>query len=176
MYEVRPAVRAFAENSTNSGGFTAKLKTKTRPSGNGVFDLTENGAGMAPCAVYVLPFGTDGDGETFALRLIGWVRSGDAWYEVPLAEFTCTLGTGVGLDGENVEDTDRFADTIATVATVGEPTTNANTTDDGTVITMSPADNRSSWARVDLHGVELLEVQVNLGTGASGNALLRFSN
>lgn len=181
MYDVRPARRAFTVNSTQSGGFAASAPTITEPSGDGVFNLVENGQGLAPCFVYVSPFGTDAANETFALRIIGWKRieavpgSPFLFWPITLVELTCTLSAAVGVAGAPVIATEFFCDTLAIVSN-SEPVMTADVTNSGTVIYSSPANDTPAFAKVDLHGVEKVQFKTNVGTGASGNTLFWFSN
>lgn len=68
---------ALATNSTSTA-FTAQNASTTAPSGDGVIDLLsrELGVGLAdhsvPTYLQLIPFGTDGDNDTFDMRVYGF--------------------------------------------------------------------------------------------------------
>ena len=73
---VQPFRYALTTNSTSTG-FTAQNATTTKPSAAGSFDLTNiaNGVGggtEVPEYLQLMPFGTNGDNDTFDMRLYGW--------------------------------------------------------------------------------------------------------
>jgi hypothetical protein len=91
-YELR---KALDTNST-SADFTAKNTQATEPSGAGVFDLFEEGYNVGldvPRWIKLIPFGTDGDNDTFDMRLYGWnkVRGSDIYVPQLLIDLSVVL-------------------------------------------------------------------------------------
>lgn len=177
MYNARPLVKAFTTN-LNSSAFTKKVAKTTKPSGNGVLEL---GPGAVPAFVRIFPYGLGADNDVFSLRVTGWHRVGSGptpgtlWFAETLLEVTCTISTFVGVVGSPVLATERFADTIATVATVGEPTRQADVTRSGTVAVFSPANDTPGWVVMRTYGCELLEFDIDQTTNTPpANALLQF--
>ena len=68
---------ALVANS-ESTGFTAFVSTATEPSGAGVFDLMSEELSIGhkgyavPTYLQLIPFGTNGDNDTFDMRLYGY--------------------------------------------------------------------------------------------------------
>lgn len=135
MTHVYPFRRARTTNSTSTA-FTAKVPTATEPTGAGVFDLFDADLGLAtntfsPSHVMLMPFGTDANNETFALRLWGWsklhspgITGHDYWVPFIIADLAIVLGNIAGIgSGEFLADTltitkasgeDWFRNTVAT--------------------------------------------------------------
>jgi hypothetical protein len=157
-------------------GFPVKIPTLTAPTGAAVLDL-ESAGSEAPLEALIVPFGTGNDDTTFNLRCIGWTRIAgdgntgisDLWAPTILCDFLCTLGTVVGVDNTPLGHTIRFADTIAVNT---EPTITAATTRQGTEQIYSPANNTIAWAKIRLHGVQRLEISVDINASATGGAAL----
>lgn len=70
--------------SSTSTSFTAQNATTTKPSGDAVIDLLDrraNGWGGGhdvPSWVQLTPYGTNGDNDTFDMRVYGWSKTEDA--------------------------------------------------------------------------------------------------
>lgn len=182
----RPQRRVRSVNATNTS-FPAKADTVTEPAGDAgtatgasVIDLAGlGGAGYVPGKVRLTPYGTGDADDVFEMKVIGWRRSKgfdsthkDTWHPEVLAHLVCTLGTATGVASGTVSATELYADTIS-VASAGEPVTNADTTDAGTVVFFSPADNTRAYADVPLLGCEKFEVIFDMTTNdpTGGNAL-----
>lgn len=74
MAALFPFRYALATNSTSTS-FTAQNSTSTEPSGVGVFDLGAIPYGSTqnvPSYLQLIPFGTNGDNDTFDMRLYGY--------------------------------------------------------------------------------------------------------
>lgn len=153
-----PYQKAFSENSTTTGGFTAKAPTTTEPIGTGVV-LCERPGGGAPVNVFIVPFGSDANNEAFALRLIGWRNIGTLWIPARIGEWTITLGNIAVSDlGTN----NFIADTIVAVDDRPE------------VQPYSPANDHPGSITTPVFGFTKLEFLVNRDSAASGNALYSF--
>lgn len=160
-------------------GFPSRIPTVTKPTGTGVIDIgstVNDGAQHA----FVIPIGTGANNATFSLRLIAWqlvpgsndgnVR--DLWVPTILAELTATLSAAVGVDKTPAVSTVRFADTITIVK---EPVTVADVTNAGSVLIFSQANDLPAWAKVPLHGAQLLEWTITTGGSATAaDALVRL--
>lgn len=177
MYNARPLVKAF-ETNLDATAFTLKVPTTTKPSGNGVLVL---GPGAVPQRMRLFPYGLGADGDVFVLRVTGWHRIGSGpfpgtlWFPETLAELTCTMSTFVGVAGSPVLATERFADTIVSVTTVGEPSVASDVTRDGTFVIFSPANNTPAWVLMDTYGCELLQFDIDQTTNTPpANALVQF--
>lgn len=176
-----PLVRALATNASSTG-FTAKTAgVTTKPSGNLVYPIADPGYAFRS-RVRIFPIGLGSDNDVFSLRVWGWSRCGSGngeagiiWIPAMLGEFACTISTFVGVAGSPVLATERFADTISIVATVGEPTLTADVTRTGTTELYSPANDTPAWVELRLRGIELLEFDFDQTTGTpSCNCLLQF--
>lgn len=160
--------RALAANSTDSS-FTAKTPTATAPSGAGVFPLDQ----QSYAKLRVTPYGVGTDGTTFSIRVIGWkpvpnVTDGTfLWIPTILTEYVCTLSAYVGVAGQVIDETQRFADTLALVASVGG-TDGQNTTK------YSPANDTPAWFVVDTQGSEKVEFLFDMTGATSGNAVCHY--
>lgn len=76
MVTTRPFRYALATNSTSTG-FTAYNSTTTEPTGTGVIDLggetlSVGNREMVPKYLQLIPFGTDGNNDTFDMRVYGY--------------------------------------------------------------------------------------------------------
>ena len=162
-----PLSRARVANSTNSGGFPALAPTTTKPlvdsatGATGVVDLGNN----PPRLVKLIPFGVGANNTTFDVRLTAWHNAAGLWVPTVLLQFTATLSAAVGVAGATVLDTERFADTL------GDPTTNFGVK--GTDCWQhSPQNDTPGFYLADAAGGVLYQVDTNLGTATSGNALI----
>ncbi len=100
--------RRARTTSATSTSFTAKVPTSTEPThsaASGIYDLYDDDLGVStqlcgkiPRYLLLMPFGTDGDNDTFSMRVWSWVQvtsgSGDHGFWVPqcLAEIAVVLG------------------------------------------------------------------------------------
>lgn len=156
--------RVRAVNSTDSS-FPSLVPTLTKPSGAGV--VLPPTLHWSPRWAKLVPFGTDADNETFDFRLVSWNAIGNLWVPTILFQATATLSGSVGVAGADVAATERFADTIASVA-AGKGVANVD------YILGSPADDTPAHVLVMAKGAQLVEVQFDLGTAAGANALLAW--
>lgn len=177
MFNARPMVKAFATN-LSATALTKKVAQTAKPSGNGVLEL---GPAAVPRWMRVFPYGLGSDNDVYVLRITGWHRVGSGpfpgtlWFPETLAELTVTISTFVGVAGSPVLATERFADTIVPVATIGEPTIQADVTRFGTFVIFSPANDTPAWVKMSSYGCELLQFDIDQTTGTpTGNALLQF--
>lgn len=109
-------------------------------------------------------FGVGNDDTTFDVRVIGWGKTdGGLYVPSPLYGFSCTLGTAIGIAGNAISASTRFADTVTL-------TTNFGTTGVD-VIPTSPASNLIATVLMDCKGFSLLEVTFDMTGATSGNAL-----
>lgn len=158
-----PVFRALSTNSTATE-FASVAPQSSKPTGSGVFDLAADLAGAAvPEKLGVIPFALGADGDQLNVRVFGWRQIATLWVPVLLAELAATVGTTVGVAGQPVIATERFADTLAL--------TDGNTAE---VTLTSPENNLIAHALVSVKGFPV--VQVDFDTGAapptSMNALL----
>lgn len=102
------------------------------------------------------------------MRLTGWRQvQGSSlstlWIPERIFEITCTLSQIVGIAASPVLATERFADTIALVA---------STPALSTLEIYSPADDaQGGWLLCDGLGCELLEISVDMTGATDGNFL-----
>jgi hypothetical protein len=92
-------LRLAKETNSTATAFTAKIPVVTKPSGDGVHNLFDPNYGYAtgtwtPDYIQIIPFGTNGDGDTFDARLWGWskVYSEELWVPQLIAEMSIVLG------------------------------------------------------------------------------------
>lgn len=138
--------------SSTATSFAAKIATATEPTGDGVHVM------KAGDNLEVLPFGAGADNNTFGLRVVGWRSVGTTlWVPEVLAEFTCTLSASVGVAGQPVTDTDRFADTMVVVTGI-------------TAVRTGPVDTPLSGS-LSVSGYEKLEFIYDMVTATNGNCL-----
>lgn len=186
MYRARGIRKAVATNA-NTSAFTAKTALRTtEPSGNLVFRLADEFGGLVPSHARIFPYGLGSDNDAFSLRVWGWTRYGtvtDAsagtsrqfWLPSMFLEISATISAFVGVAGYAVLNTERFADTITVVATVGEPKVVAGASTNGIVIVYSPVNDTPAWVETPLWGAELLEFDFDQTTNTpTMNAMLHF--
>lgn len=75
----QPFRYVLATNSTSTG-FTAQNATSTEPSGTGVIDLGSESLGLGsefsvPTYIQLIPFGTNGEDDTFDMRVYGYSKT-----------------------------------------------------------------------------------------------------
>lgn len=93
-----PLTAVLSANSASTG-FTAKVPTTTKPSGDSVLDLFALGVNVGvnvPSYIHVMPWATDGNNDTYSVRLIGWRRTAEStpkWFPETLAELAIVLGS-----------------------------------------------------------------------------------
>lgn len=163
--------KALATNDTGTS-FAAKIPTTTKPTGDGVFDLLSESLGVSvgetiPHFIQIIPYGTNGDNDTFDMRLIGWSRSTDAtpvWVPQLLVDLNVVLGN---ISGAAIAANTFMADAI-TIAK-----------GDGDAPEISPANDTPASILVHLRGCELIEFDWDLAgaqEGASMNAFWRLTD
>lgn len=164
----RPLRRARAVNSSSSA-FTAFADTLTEPKGDDgtaagrtIIDIALSGGGQVPTFLDIYPFALANNNDTFSLRVLAWQRllptiadGRFQWAACELTELACTVGASTGVAGGVVLDTELYVDTITIVS---EETITAATTRQGTVQVFSPANDTKAFARIDLEGVEKIEL------------------
>lgn len=148
-----------AHTTSPAGALPAIAATTTQPSGTGVVQAPAP-SGWVPRWLRLLPFGTGADNATFTLQVLGWTCIDSLWVPTILFEAVCTLSTFVGIAGQPVTNSERFADTI------GAPAKGTAGVD---CVVLSPADNTPASVQVDCKGCSIIEVRV--GGTANGNAL-----
>lgn len=166
--------KALTTDSTD-GTFASKIPTVTEPTGNGVIDLVAPGTPYAPHRILAMPYATAGNDDTFDVRVIGWncigTKLGQAltnriWIPTILTQFSCTACTCTGVATGFILDTERFVDTVALTALIGEATVTANTTRTGTVEIYTPANNTPGWVIFPVRGMR--KIEFNFDSTAAG--------
>lgn len=158
------AQRLFSANVT-AETITAPSPTTTKPSGDGILGPVR-GIAEAGNAAKIWFTGTDAANETLTALITGWTyvegteNAPGLWVPTPLLALSITLGTSTGVSGAIVPETELFADTITA--------SNAYTS---AYEIISPANNSPGCVKVDFFGCALVQVQLAVGTGASGNAV-----
>jgi hypothetical protein len=154
--------RAALAADSAATGFTAKIpRTSTPVGGTGVFDLASSNyspGGQVPDWLQIQPFGTNADNETGNLRVWGWTKvlGETLWIPQLLVELAFTLGN----IAEGTAST-FIADTIT--KTYGG--------DDADII--SPANDLSGSAVINLRGCQIIEFDFDNGTNDANNAYWR---
>lgn len=181
----RPLQKARSVNATTSA-YPSRVDTLTEPVGDSgdatgacVIEVGTKGNGSVPRFLELWPYAAGGNNDTFSLRVVAWQRILPAvadgrfqWCPSEICEVACTISADTGVAGGQVLDTERYADTITIV---GEETTTAATTNRGSVQIISPTGDLRGHLRVDIEGVEKIELifDQTLNT-PSMNALYRF--
>lgn len=164
--------RKWLSTNSTSNAYALPAVAETNPASLGAIGMSLPG-GMGKSlgnSLILAPFGTDAADETFGVRLYGFRRMGPApsggvgdpagyWVAIPILAFTATLGTGTGVAGASVTNTDFFADEISAIT--------------GTQAYDAPAvpANTRAWITVDVKGFEYVLPDISVGTAASGNFL-----
>ncbi len=163
MLTINPLRKAITSNSTSTG-FTAKIPTTTAlvttiasgSSATGKYDLLDTALGFTHLAdhtsrfLQIIPFATDGENDTFSMRVWGWDKTNDTTpVYVPqlLAQFAVTLGS---ISGTAVAANTVMADTI--VLTYGDSTTPL----------VSPANDLSASVILHTRGCRYIEFDWDL--------------
>lgn len=138
----------------NQSAFSNPLPTLTAPTAGSGWVLASSLAlnpGVVPSRLRLYPIGVGNANDVFSMRV--WAlyhrlsSSGLHFYlPVPVLEVSCTLGAYAGIASAEFTTTTLFADTITIVK---EPVTTANTTNDGTTVVWSPANDTPAWVEID---------------------------
>lgn len=157
--------KLYAANVSTAGPLSASAPTTTRPTA-GAVDRALGGALCGRNVLAVLFFGarSSGDNETFTARIEGWSHLGGLWIPTPLLALTLTQGTSVGVAGQDVLNTNYFADTLVADTAY---------TSAYELVQAATADNSIAMLKVDTAGFEIVQVRLAKGTNASANALVR---
>lgn len=181
----RPLRRARAVNSSSSA-FSSFPDTLTEPSGDAgtaagrtIIDIAIQGGGQVPTFLELFPFALANSNDAFSLRVLAWQRllppladGRFQWAACELVELACTVGASTGVAGGVVLDTELYVDTITIVA---EETVTADVTRFGSVEVFSPANDTKAHVRLDLEGVEKIELVFDQTTNTPlMNALYRY--
>lgn len=155
--------RARTTNATDTS-FAAKIPTVTEPTGAGIIDLATGQ--VMHNNLFLIPFGTDADNETFDMRIIGWRKaslsgSADIWLPIPLLQVSCTLSDDMlGVAAAALLNTEFLADTITAAVAFTEYA--------GISYQLSsPANDTPAHILLDCKGCKKIEVLFDL-TGAAG--------
>lgn len=145
--------------TTNSAAtaFTAKIPTATAlatSAANGIYDLLDRSLGIAtasrvPKYIILQPFGTNGDGDTFDMRLWGWSETDvTTGLYIPqlLVQLNIVLSTA---SGAAIAADTYMADTITVAKGVADTT-------------ISTDNNTSASVRVDIKGCRFIEFDFDL--------------
>lgn len=154
-------------DSTNTGGFEARVPTVTKPASAGVvgfstslFDFGGVGEPM-PDLIEFMPYG-NANNATFDVRILGWRYTGTIWIYKILLQFTATCGNIPGVAATDLTNAQFLADTVSDPATgMGEKGVDA--------FPASPANDTPASYRLKTRGYSLLEFLFNRGTAASCN-------
>lgn len=181
----RPLSKVRSVNS-NASAFFANSDTVTEPVGDQgtaagvtIIEVGLKGNGIVPRYLELWPYALGNAGDTFSLRVVAWQRtlpqlaSGQfQWTAEEMCEIACTLGTSTGVAGGNVLNTELY---VTTITIVNEETITADVTRQGTVLVFSPGNNQKAHIRIELEGIEKLQIDLKqtLNTPLM-NALFRF--
>lgn len=149
--------RLFATNSV-AVAITNLVPTFTKPSGNGVLDVSKLESNVAQFVFYGTR--TAADNETFIGVITTWKPFGGLW--IPLKQITLTTltqGTSTGDNSSDVEANEYFADTIV------------GTSHAASAQMISPGGEAIAQVLVDLQGALFVQAQLARGTNASCNCL-----
>jgi len=156
--------RVLTTNSTNASAFTAKDATLTTPiesQTTGIFSTVISQSRRSNMIEAIL-FGSDAVDKLFVARFTGWSKAADkvTWIPQTLVEVTCTLGASKGVSLGEIVVADLVCDTLVLL------------TGDNQSKIISPADNTGNASILfDPKGHEFIEVDFNVSTAASANAL-----
>lgn len=154
---------ARSSGSTDSS-FPSKVPTTTAPTGTGVISDPLNGNESTQW-IQVVPFGEGADNSTFDLRVISWKPTTDGlWVPTILAQAACTLSATVGVNGADVTNTQRFADTIALTQVQANVDSKLS----------SPVGDLVGSFLVETRGSTLIEITFDLGSATAANALVAW--
>jgi len=162
LTDVNEWLELLATNATDTS-FASTIPTVTKPTGDNVIDVDKT-SGQVCNNLMLLFFGAGADNATYDARVYGWQKIGDLWVPTLLAQITCTLSTVVGVSGQSVADTDRFADTYALATGF-----NANVS----VEVVTPASNTIGHVLIDVRGFSKIEVDFDMTGATNGNTLYK---
>lgn len=159
-----PFVKSLDTNSTDVS-YASRIPTVTAPASDGVINLVPGTSGLTPTAILVMPFGAGADNSTASVRVIGWDNIGSLWIPTLLCEYDCTFSAAIGIAGQSVINTDRFADGFALVANQG--------VDAQGTTKVAPANDVPGHFTVSVKGCKKVELVYKVGTATNANALYR---
>lgn len=136
-----------------SATITAPSATTTEPTGNGIYDMTQNHVPLNNAAIAF--FGGNANNDTFTARVTGWRRVGTLWVPIPLLAISGLLGNHNGVSAAAVTNLQFFADTIT-----------IDTAFTAAYEVINPGSDQIAMVKVDMAGCEKLQVQVAKGTAA----------
>lgn len=145
--------KACATNAADTS-FPSRIPTATRPDANDGVHSLQNDA-YTKHWIRVVPYGVGDDDAVFEMWITGWSQIDGLWIPTRLVKLTCTLSTAVGVAGEAVVATERFADTITATKGVSNVTYKLQSTED----------NTPAHALVFVEGYEFLEFTFDMTTG-----------
>lgn len=164
--------RVFTTNDATVGtAITNPTDTLTRPSGEGIIEMTNNDGGLTLNALFLKPYGVGSDTNTFLMSVFGWDKivgisstTKEQWTATLLASFTCTLTTVTGVAGGILGTSDKYCDTIA--IGVG----NANVSNE----IVSPTGDVIAHIVLDTKGCPVVQIKMcRNGSATSENCLAR---
>ena len=184
----------FRSVNSSSTGFPSRVDVLAFPgdandpigdagtaAGRCVLDLSVNrGPNGTACKWLELwPYGLGSDDDAFSIRVIGWMRIAPVlsdgrfqWRPTILSEFAVVCCTDVGVAGGRVLNTERYVDAITIVT---EPPRTADVTRIGDCRITAPGANLAAHLRMNVEGVERIELTFDQTTGTpTMNALYRF--
>lgn len=175
--------RTHATNYPTSG-YPTRLNTFTHPSGDGIIPmggsvLAGSGGMECPTGILLQPYAIGSATNTFSLKVLGWTPTKlnvgqPLWTNFVIGEFAITLGTGAGIAGGDVLNTELFATTIT--ATYGPlfVTTGQAAYSKYSWGFLAPGSNAQGVIFVPSFGCRLLEVIYTTGGSATScNSLYR---
>jgi len=156
------ASKLLIDGSTATGALTHPAPSATRPTGSNSWNVSDKNS------VTLVFGGSDGDGETVNYQVIGWreqagVNDVLAYVPIQKAKGAATFGTDVYTSTILGAAGNLWADTI-TIATAN---LHARVS--------SVADNTIAFLEIDVHDVEDVTVDTDLGTAASADVFIRDS-
>jgi len=162
MATATPFTKARAADSTSTG-FTAKIPTLIKPTGAGVFDLTNGSpSGNVPSYLQLLPYGKDTNNDTFDMRLWGWTATAEAtplYIPQLLLDLSLVLGN---IDASAIAASTFLVDTI----TVNKGAAAAPFRD-----LLTTATDTAASLIVHTRGVRFIEFDFDLAGASEGTAM-----
>lgn len=173
-------IRRLRTTNENASAFASKVPTITKPSGDGVLDLTKNG-NIVPSKIMLWPILLSSDNDVSSMRILGWNSVlldtfVTLWIPTIIGEFVCTACGCVGVAGAAVLNTERFCDTIVPVAgRLEDYDIAAGTAEISDVAILSPTNDTPAHIYMPTRGFEMLEATSDQTTGTGTfNVLYRF--
>lgn len=167
MISAKPFRRALTSNSAATS-FSAKIPTTTKPTvGSGIINLLDpvyGFGGSVPDWLELIPFGTDGENDTFNMRVLGWTPTLDTtpvWVPRLLALVAVVLGN---IDGSALGTGVFMPDTL---------TLSKGPADNGPLSSSinSPANDMTASLLLHTRGCTLIEFEFDLAGGQEGVAM-----